>query len=274
MTSETSSNEQFDETSDNTVASDFARALHETIEAEAPSELEKTNTDAAESHESASKTKPETLDDLAKALNVEVSDLYSIAVPRGSGQESLTLGAMKDRFDEWSNLDSERVSWNEERTRRDNELYLARQELEELLTAIPKEHVSKDVLNKAATKVQQRIHSERARTLDAIPEWKDEARRSTELTGIASMLEQYGLPANYLGTVYDHRIMRFLRDAHRREVQVQAALSKITQQRTKTSGASKANGAARKPTMSDGKPERSHDARGALITALRDKAGI
>lgn len=272
MTLETSSSEQHDDAGENTAASDFARALKLEVDADTQAEPDESGASSDSQHEDAQNAKPETLDDLAKRLNVDPADLYAIKVPRANG-EPLTLGALKDRFDEWAGLDAERIAWNEERTQRDNELHLARQELEELLATLPKEHVSQEALQKAASKVQQRIKSERARTLDAIPQWRDEERRTQELTGIANMLKEYGLPENYLSTVYDHRIMRFLRDAHLRMEQVRRALAAIERKPTKQSGASKASGAARKPSNAKS-AQRSEDARSELLSTLRDKAGF
>ena len=276
MNSEVSSSEQLEslETDEGSLASDVARALLENDPNKPSDEPEKSGTPESKPRESASKAKLETLNDLAERLGVEVKDLYSIKVPRGDAKgEPFTLGALKDRFEEWSSLDTERLSWNEERTKRDNEMHLARQELSELLAALPKESVSKDALAKATAKVQQRIKRERELTLESITEWRDEERRTADLTGIAGMLEQYGLPANYLGTVYDHRILRFMRDAYQREQQVQRALSQL-ERRSKTSGSSKGSGPAKKPGAKPANAERGHDARSAVISALREKAGF
>jgi hypothetical protein len=73
------------------------------------------------------------------------------------------------------------------------------------------------------------VQQERQRTLEVIPEWKDEARRTEEITGIVEHLGSYGFPKNYLSSVVDHRTIKYIRENFLREQRLRRALEQVKQ---------------------------------------------
>jgi hypothetical protein len=67
-----------------------------------------------------------------------------------------------------------------------------------------------------ATRLQETLASERAALLGKVPEWKDEAKATKDLTKLrAFMVNELGFTDDEAGQVYDHRAVLALRDAMR-----------------------------------------------------------
>jgi hypothetical protein len=196
---------------------------------------------------------PKDLNELAERLGVKVSDLYGMAIPTGHGREPLTLGKVKDRYDSWASLEADRLAASEERVRGDAELTRARQELQELMSVIPREQLlNKEVLQRVAARVAARNQALDAQVIEAIPAWKDETIQTTERKDITTMLEGYGLTAPEVKAIRDPRLVKFLRDAVRREQQVRKALAsvqKVTKKPQQQTNAAGAHGPTRQRGM-------------------------
>lgn len=183
------------------------------------------------------KTKPKDLHALAERLGVEVSELYNIAVPAGHGREPMTLGKLKDRYSEWATLEADRLAHSEERVQKEAELTRARQELQELMSVIPREQLlNREVLQRVAARVAARNKAQEEQVVQSIPEWRDETVRTAERTDITKMLEGYGLTAPEVTAIRDPRLVKFLRDAVRREKQVRKALESVRPANRKPAG--------------------------------------
>jgi hypothetical protein len=207
-------------------ASDFARALADLTQDE--EEVDETSEDQnSEPRERGKKVKLDSLDTLAQSLGIEVKDLYGIKVPASGGREAMTIGQIKDRFQSFDSLESDRLSLTEERVAQEAEFEQTRAELRELLSVVPKEHLSQEKLQAAAQRVAARNKADGQRLLQSMPEWKDQERRDAEVQDIAEMLGKYGIPASYLKTVRSAPLLKFMRDAARREKQVQQALAAV-----------------------------------------------
>lgn len=203
-----------------------------------------TGDDEGKPGESRKKVKPENLEALAQALGVEVSELYSVKVPAGSGREAMTLGQLKDRFAEWDSLEADRLAFSETRVQQEAELQRGLAEFRELLTIIPKEQLlNREVLTRAAARAAEKVKAQEAQLLVAIPEWKVEATRTKERGELASYLEGYGYSKQEAESIRDPRLVKLLRDAHRREQQVRAALAKVKPAQRKPAGSNTATGA-------------------------------
>jgi hypothetical protein len=194
------------------------------------------------------KSKPKDLKTLAETLGVEVKDLYDIAIPSGrDGEEPTTLGKLKDHFAEREDFTVRSLAFDEEKRRKEADFLRAEQELQVLLSALPKDAIKPETLKAAREKQANHMKAERARALDTIPEWKDEKVREADLTEIVEHLSSYGLSAAYLASVYDHRTMKLLRDFTKQTRRLKAALELASERTPKTQGKSKSGQPSGKP---------------------------
>lgn len=195
--------------------------------------------------------KPDTLDAIATKLGVEVSDLYDVAVkqPPGPGGEdrTVTLGELADMAKDSGQLELDRLEFDESRTRREQDLMRAQQELSEIVALIPDSAKSPDLVAAVSRKVATQQTQERALTLKVIPEWTDETVETRERDEIGKHLGAYGFPPNHLEQVIDHRTVKYIRDNWQRERNMAKALEAMKRRKAKATGAAKpAAGAPRK----------------------------
>jgi len=221
--------------------------------------LDESDTSSAEPDESpqdgkppAKKGPPKNLDQLAETLGVEVKDLYGLELPSSKRKgEKFTLGQLKDQYEAREEFTVAQLAFEEERSGKESELLRAQNELQELFATLPEAARKPEVLERVRAKHEALLVRERKATLDAIPEWKDVETRTQEIAEIVEYLKGYGFPANYLKSVYDHRSMRFIREAWRREARLRKALEHVTEQKPNALGKSKPAG--NKPTRTAAK---------------------
>ena len=80
---------------------------------------------------------------------------------------------------------------------------------------------------------QQFVAQERDKLFERIPEWKDEAKRTAEITEIArGGRDYYGLTEQEIGQIVDHRHLLLLRDAVKHRQRQAAAKTKVQQATT------------------------------------------
>lgn len=192
------------------------------------------------------KPKPKRFTDLAEALDMKPEELYALEIPIAEG-ESLTIGKLKDKAREFGELTERELRFEETKTRREGELLAAQQELQTLIAALPKDAVKPEVIEQVRRKHEAVLKRERALTLDAIPEWRDEATRTRELGEIVEHLKGYGFAENYLASVSDHRTIRYIRDNWRREQRVRKALAQVEKAKPPATTRAKPHGPAPKP---------------------------
>jgi len=229
--------------------------------------------DTGDTRESGKKVKLDSLDSLAASLGVKVEELYAVKIPAGHGREPMTVGQIKDRFTSFNSLEADRLSLTEERVAQEAEFEQTRAELRELLTVVPKENLSQDALRAAAARVAARNKADGAKLLAAMPEWRDEDRRNEDVAEIAAALGKYGIPASYVGTVRSPALMKFMRDAARREKQVQAALASVKNTPRKKAVVTATGGRPPRitPQQNTGqRPGKPTSARERFTTALRN----
>jgi hypothetical protein len=183
--------------------------------------------DDGEHGESRANAKPETLEALAKAVGVQVSDLYSIKVPASGGREAMTIGQIKDRFSEFDALEADRLTFSEQKVQQEQELQRLRDEFREILAVIPKEQLKPELLQRAAERLAARDKARRDQIVVALPEWKDDATRKADMAEITKMLAGYGLNQFEVQAINDPRLLKFARDAQRREALVRKALESV-----------------------------------------------
>lgn len=211
------------------------------------------------------KGKPKGLKDLAERLELKPEDLYALEIPTADGKTK-TLGQLKDAAAKEGDLSVRELAFEESRSRQEGELLRAQSELRELVAALPKTAVKPEVLETIRQKHEAVLKRERARTLEVIPEWQDEAKRTEEIAGIVEHLKGYGFPANYLQSVFDHRTLKYIRENWQREQRIRKALEQVEAMKPKTPAKSKPHGAAPKPA--DRRVPQSSDRRSQLLNLL------
>ncbi len=172
---------------------------------------------------------PKTLSQLAEALGVEAADLYALEIPIDREGESVThtLGELKDAMTDRSGLELERLEWEETKAAKESEFAKSAQELTELISMLPKNAISKELLAAVAQRRATLAEREATLTRNVIPEWKDETTEAKDRETMRDHLAQYGFPANYLESVLDHRTLRFVRDAALREQRIRRVLEQV-----------------------------------------------
>lgn len=165
--------------------------------------------------------------DLAGATGLDLDALYKLEVSLSEGGDPVTIEQLKDSYKQREDFSLRELEFEERRTQQESELLRASAELQEILQALPANAVRKDVLEKIRAKSEKTAAIERQRTLDAIPEWKDEARRTDELSAMVKHLEAYGIPKTYLQQVMDHRHFKYIRDNMLRERRIREAIAKV-----------------------------------------------
>lgn len=169
----------------------------------------------------------ESLDGLIKRLKITPEQAYAIKVPLANGAEPLTLGELKDRVGEVVDLEVRELQFDQRRVKAEGELLRAQTEIRELMALIPKDQLSPVAIQKVRDKHAATLRREQQATLEHIPEWQDEKRRTADITGMIELLSNYGFDETFLGTVQDHRALKFIRDSYLREKRISAALAKI-----------------------------------------------
>lgn len=221
-------------------ASRFAQALASHMQAD---EESADDDSTGEPGESQPKGKPKDLADIAARLGVEVSDIYEAVIPVGQGREALTIGKLKDQAAAFASLDTDRLAWSEEKVRQESELTTARQELQELLTTIPRESLNKEAIQRAAVRVHERNKALEAQVVSALG-WQNPAVRDEQMGAMSRSLAGYGFAAAEVKAIRDPRLVKFIRDAVRREEQVRKALADVKPVEKKAKPASNNRGPA------------------------------
>lgn len=181
----------------------------------------------AEAETSQKQGKPKNLTDLAERLGVKVEELYAIEIPFGDNAEPKSLGDIKDAFAERDSFEVDRLAWEETKTKKEAEFLRSASELTDIINMLPKSAVSRELLEKVASKRAELVAREEKLTVTAIPEWADEAVEDRDRVSMREHLNDYGFPANYLESVLDHRTLKFIRDATQRKVRIEKALAQV-----------------------------------------------
>jgi hypothetical protein len=198
---------------------------------------------------------PKALKELAERLELKPEDLYAIEIPMSDGK-SKTLGQLKDLAGKEGDLTARELRIEEERTRKESDLLRSQNELRELVSALPKDALKPEVVNAIRQKHEQHVSTERARTLELIPEWRDETKRTEEIAGMVEHLKGYGFPAQYLQAIYDSRALKYIRENMLREQRIRKALEQVqpakpaATTKSKPNGAPKSSSAAAPPKLS------------------------
>lgn len=173
------------------------------------------------------KGKPKTLDALAEGLGVKVEDLYDLKISMGNDLEPMTLGALKDNAKDTGSLEVQRLAFEESKAKKETDFLRAQGELNEIVSMLPREAIKPELVNAIKDKHAKLAQRERSLTLQAIDEWSDEDKETSDRTAMGEYLSQYGFPTHYLQNVLDHRMLKFIRDSMQRKQRIDRALAKV-----------------------------------------------
>lgn len=202
---------------------------------------------------------PETFDLLSKRLGLKPEQLYNVKIPLRDGAEPLTIGQLKDRVGEVVDLETRELQFEQRRMQSEGELLRSQAEIREILAMIPKEHIKPEVVEKIRKRHDANMATERRMTLEHIPEWRDEKRRAEDLQGMIEFMGNYGFDDTFIGTVSDHRAIKFIRDMYIRDKRIQKALSQVTTPDTRGQrGSAKTKKAPRSPNQHQPNTQRRH----------------
>lgn len=218
---------------------------------------------------------PDSMEALSKRLGLKPEQVYNVKIPLADGAEPMTIGQLKDRVSEVVDLEMRETQFEQRRIASEGELLRSQAEIREILGMIPKEHINPVIVDKIRKRHAANMERERRLTLDHIPEWRDETRAEKDLQGMIDFLGEYGFDEGFMGTVHDHRAVKFIRDMYLRDLRIKKALSQVTTPETKGQRASsKTKKPAAKPNMQQQSTRRTGavpDQR-ARLTALFSKS--
>ena len=213
--------------SENTAGAEQTTEEQAGIETLAELMSEETAEESAGAPEGEENPKPSKFNDLAETLGMDLKDLYKLEVSQAADGTPVTIETLKDFHAKQEDTTLREIEFEERRTQQESQLMQAQEELRELMAALPEKAIKPEVLQKVRDKHDAQVQLERRRTLEVIPEWQDEARRTSEIEGMAEHLKQYGYPVNYLERVADHRQIKYIRDNWQREQRIRKALERV-----------------------------------------------
>ena len=184
--------------------------------------------DSGESgEESGSDDAPTKFNDLAGKLGIELDDLYKLEVSQAEDGTPITVENLKDFHAKQEDVALREIEFEERKTEQEAALMRAQEEIQELLAALPEKAIAPQILEKIRAKGEARRLLENKKTLEVIPEWNDENTRTGDIEKMSNHLREYGYPVNFLESIQDHRMMKYIRDNMRRQERIKAALDKV-----------------------------------------------
>ncbi len=172
---------------------------------------------------------PDSVEAVLKRLGLkDPKEFYAIKVPMPNGAEPLPIGELKDRIGELVDLETREMQFEQRRMRTEGETLRAQAEMRELMALIPRDKITPELVNKIRQRHEATQKKERELTLETIPDWQNETRRTEDISGMIEMLGDYGFDESFITTVVDHRALKFIRDAYLTQKRIKAALAKVT----------------------------------------------
>jgi hypothetical protein len=124
-------------------------------------------------------------------------------------------------------LDTRETQFEQRRIESEGELLKAQTFMRGVLSEIPRQHLSKELVAKVENQHRVTMQRERELTLQHIPEWRTDKNEQDDRIKINAMLSNYGFGPEFLETVTDHRAIKFIRDMAIRDARIREALAKV-----------------------------------------------
>ena len=153
---------------------------------------------------------PKGLHELAEAAGIDAEKLYGLEVPLGGDAAPITLGKLKDAYQQTGALEAERTELDDRRTEFENEMIRSRQELTEIIKLLPQ--VPPALLQKAQAAHQAQVETMRRDMLTYKPEWADDSKYQAAKADILEAVKDYGYTRGDLDLVIDARLTKLLHD--------------------------------------------------------------
>lgn len=212
---------------------------------------------------------PMSLDSLAEKLGVEVAELYSMQIGMPDGGEAMTLSDLKDLATERQRDVAERLEWEGEKSKERNRLQNERSEMQKVLSLIPSQFRSPELLSQARDAIDKERQIEAARLVDRVPEWRDPKAFAADMETITPHIGEFGFSKEELRSVYDHRLLAYIRHNALREKRLSEVLAEARERRERK-GSARTGGA--KPTQKGVTPAlTSKAAKVGAVTQLLNK---
>lgn len=178
-------------------------------------------TEESKSETQAEAEKPILFSDLAKGLGVEPGDLYDVEIALSEGREPVTLGALKDSYQDQAQITERETTLAEREVKASNDVMTARRQLEQLVQLLPT--IPPELIKQVETLDADKLRTEQRLMVEAIPEWSNAAVLAADSKAIAEHLKPYGFSAAEVGLIQDHRLAKYVRDQMLREQRIKDA---------------------------------------------------
>lgn len=166
------------------------------------------------------------LKDLADTLDVDAKDLYDVQIPIGADKVA-TLGDLKDSFKKFEVMQKGQADFEDNKTRSENEMMIARRQIESLVQLGAKSGaLTPELVDMVDKQHLETVNRERNALYNVIPEWKDNTTRQTDLDAIVNVMSSYGFSRNDVESVLDHRLLKFVHDMTKRTNMISDARKK------------------------------------------------
>ena len=185
---------------------------------------------------------------LAESAGIDAETLYGPEVPLGDELDPVTLGALKDTYQDAQRIESKRLELEEDRSDFQNEMIRARGELAELINLLGPGAITPELVNRAQQMHADTLDEQRRQLVGLFPEWKDPEAFQAGQDFILASVEEYGFGRADLNGIHDHRVTKLLHDFARMKQRIANANQKAKDMRK--AGTQK-RGQGRAPSAND-----------------------
>jgi hypothetical protein len=157
---------------------------------------------------------PVTLKALAKEAGIDLKDLYAATDSNGK-----TLSEIADGAKDMGSLQTDRETFESERVSFRTEKAQTIEQLQALTTAITSGQSPEQAQEALKQFNSTELEREQRMLLSVVPEWRDPAQKQADVETMVAYAGQFGVTADDLGQIRDHRYLAMLRhnakQAHR-----------------------------------------------------------
>ena len=166
---------------------------------------------------------------VAERLGVDPGELYGALKVKLADGEELSVGDLKDRLKPQAEIETLKQNLTKARGEWEASKIRQSRELQAILSAIPQQAVSPQLLELHQSQRAERLSREREALLRAIPEWADTGVITAERKQLSDYLAETGWPEGTVDAIEDHRLFVTLRAA----AQDRAELQKLRAEKAK-----------------------------------------
>lgn len=147
---------------------------------------------------------------LAEKAGVSVKELYKVQIPLGNEREPVSIGDLKDQFQQVDDLKGQRDTFDQTRTAFENDMIRSRAELQEIVALLPE--VPAALIERGQASHAANIAKQRELLHNIKPEWKDPEVFARVQDNILNVVQEYGFTRPELESITDHRLTKLLHD--------------------------------------------------------------